>query len=107
MNRRGFLKLTALLSSSVLLNFTGLSEFGSMSHQVQSRELLFKGNSDGEIFYSRDSGKTWLEHTRFASGTSIIDLAVDRSERVYALLGYSGYTFQLKLALDGRSWMTV
>ena len=107
MNRRGFLKLTGLLCSSVFLNFAGLSKFGSKSHQVQSRELLFKGNSDGEIFYSRDAGKTWLEHTRFASGTSIIDLAVDRSERVYALLSYSGYTFQLGLAPDDRSWMTV
>ena len=107
MKRRAFLKLTAMASATIFLNLAGLSQSASMSQQVQSDDILYMGNSNGEILFSRDSGETWLDHTRLPAGTSIMSINIDPSGRVYAHLGYSGHSFTIKLAEDGRNWMTV
>jgi len=107
MNRRLFLKLTAVASSAIFLNLTGFAKIGSIPLEVQSSGLLYKGSAGGEIFCSSDSGNTWQKHSRFASGTRIMGMKTDHSERVFVQVGYAGHSFKLKLTEDGRNWMSV
>ena len=107
MNRRKFLKLSVVVSTSVLLNLSNFLKFAGQSTQVRSGDLLFKGNSEGEIVLSKDFGATWQVHTSFAQGVSIIDLTDDMSGQIYAQLAFSGYSFQMKLAQDGLNWQSI
>jgi hypothetical protein len=107
MNRRDFIKLSAVAAASV---FTNLGSFGKLLNQpveIELGEKIIRGTMDGKIFASLDSGKSWQTHTTFAEEVSVLELAVDRTEQLYAQLGFHGHSFQVKLAQDGHSWIAV
>lgn len=107
MNRRDFLKLTALTSTSMVLNFAIINKLSNSSVQFQVGDQVYKGTSGGDILISRDSGETWQLHTRLSPGSSISKLGVDMADRMFANVRYSGYSFQLVLSDDGRNWQTL
>lgn len=107
MNRREFIKLSAITAITLFSSTSFIGKFIYKPAQVLAGSKLFKGTLNGKIFVSKDSGRGWEQLTNFGEDISIIDLRVDHSTQVYALLGYKDFIFHLKLAPDGRNWVSV
>jgi hypothetical protein len=107
MNRREFIKLSAISATAL---FTSTSLFGRIIHQpvqIMAGSQLLRAMPDGRILTSRDSGKSWEQLNAFGEDVSVMSLSIDRSEQVLAQLEYQGFIFHLKLAPDGRNWVSI
>jgi hypothetical protein len=111
MRRRSFLKLIGLMS--VWASSLGASEALAAVTRSPSRapaEFASTGlryRADGSrVYVSSNSGKSWTLHTYLGADYSIQRLASDRSG-VHLTVGFLGRTFDLNLASNLRSWLTV
>jgi len=107
MNRREFIKLSAITAAVVISNAGHFARVITSPAQVRVGDKIFKGSQDGKILTSQDSGKTWQVHALFGEEVSVMDLTMDDSDQVYAQMGFRGFIFHLKLTQDGRNWVSV
>ena len=108
MQRREFLKLWgAALGSTLVL--TGLAhQLADLPVEATFQGKQFRGyRNQGDIFVSEDDGTTWQLHSRLGPQYSIDDLIVERTDQMYAQVGFTGYQFKLFLSKDGKQWKTV
>lgn len=107
MNRREFLTLGAVAAASIFLPAARLAGLMPAISEVQVDGRLYRGGAGGKIYTSSDQGKTWPVHTFLGPEYSILDLFVDRRDRVYVKVGYRGHSFFLALSADRKRWKTV
>jgi len=108
MNRRDFLKFGGIAAATLLI--PGVILFEELNRQpveIATGGTVYRGTPSGEIFASKDSGQTWLLHTRLGSEYSILRFSEDGSQRIHAQVGFKGRSFELVLAKDSKHWMTV
>jgi hypothetical protein len=105
MQRREFLKLTGLASSSLFLVSSPFKAVLKFPVQVAAQGKLFRGTSDGEVHVSEDGGKTWKLHTRFGSEYPILGLNTDPQGQVNLQAGYEYRAFRLFLSKNGKDWL--
>ena len=105
MDRRDFLKITGLASSSLFLVSSPFKAFLKFPVQTVARGKIYRGTSDGEVLVSEDGGKNWKLHTRFGPECPIIGLYTDRQDQVYLQAGYKYHSFRLALAKNGKDWL--
>jgi hypothetical protein len=105
MDRRDFLKITGLASSSVFLVSSPLKSMLQFPLHVSARGNVYRGTADGEIHVSGDGGKTWKLHTRFGPDCPILDMVAGRNGEVALQVGYQHYSFRLDLAENGKDWL--
>ena len=105
MDRREFLKVTGLASSSLFLVSSPLKSTLQFPVQVAVGKLLYRGTAEGEIHVSEDKGKTWKLHTRFGKDCPILDMAVNRKGELALQVGYKVNSFRLFLAKNGKDWL--
>ena len=107
MERRQFLKLAGAASvAAVAGRFIGSSGADAVTATTSvAGGRSYRGTRDGRIMVS-DDGKTWSLHTTFGHDYSVkhLDLVQDQ---VTAHLGFGHRSFQVRLASDDRSWVTV
>jgi hypothetical protein len=106
MNRRDFLKLGGLFSTVFYFQVHPLGKLINLPVEVEVQGLMYRGATDGNIYLSRDAGKTWQVHTRFGAGYSIQSLFVDWLGRVCVRVGFAGHSFDLFLSKNGAFWQT-
>lgn len=108
MNRRDFLKMSALFSAGLFIPLQ-LAAGGASSRavEVSAGGLTLRGTREGDILQSRDGGKTWQLHTRLGKEFAVTRLTADRAQGVRARIGFAGRSFELALAKDGKHWVTV
>lgn len=107
MQRRDFLKFSGLLSAALFLQLIPQEKMILHPVEAQVGDKHYRGTSDGDIYESSDTGRTWQLHTRLGHQYSIMDLIVDSSKRVYARVGYLGHSFPLTLSTNGTHWNTL
>ena len=106
MERRQFLKLAGAASvAAVAGRFIGSSGADAVAAPTAFAGRSYRGTRDGRILVSED-GKTWSLHTTFGHDYSVKHLDVVQ-DRVTAHLGFGHRSFQVRLASDDRSWVTV
>jgi hypothetical protein len=105
MNRRDFLKVTGLASSSMFLVSSPFKSFLKFPVQTIAKGKIFRGTLDGDVQVSEDGGKKWKLHARFGPECPILGLYTDRQERVYLQAGYKYHSFRLLLAKNGKDWL--
>jgi hypothetical protein len=105
MNRRDFLKIAGLASTSLFLYSSPLKNILKFPVETVALGKIFRGTSDGEIHVSEDGGKTWKLHTRFGSECPILGLNTDRHGQVNLQAGYKYYSFRLALSKNGKDWL--
>ena len=105
MDRRDFLKITGLASSSLFLVSSPFNAFLKFPVQTVVQGKIYRGTSEGEVHVSEDSGKTWKLHTRFGPDCPILDMYVDRSGQVSLQAGYKFHSFHLVLSKNGKDWL--
>ena len=111
MRRRSFLKLVGLAgvwtssagASGALAAVTRQSAPGTAA--FASTTLRYRADGP-RVYISSDNGKSWTLHTYLGPDYSIQRLATDRSG-VHLTVGFLGRTFNLNLASNLRSWLTV
>jgi hypothetical protein len=79
----------------------------SLSVEAISQGTIYRGTSDGKIFISTDSGRSWQLHTNFGAEFLISDLATDAWGQIHAQLKFAGHSFELELAQNGKAWRAV
>jgi hypothetical protein len=108
MNRRGFLKVSGLISAALIVQFSPLLSMAkNRPVELVSDGVVFRGTQAGEIQTSRDAGRSWQLHTRLGSQYTITALFSDRAQRVHAKAAFAGRSFELVLAKDKKYWITV
>ncbi len=107
MNRREFIKISALITPSIFLDVVNLQHIFARPPRVQAGIRRFKGTRDGHVLISVDEGRTWQLHSHFSDGVSIEEMTVDHSGSVHIYAGYSGFRFSIKLAADDLHWVPV
>src|SRR5947199_268435 len=107
MYRRDFLKLSGLLSAALFVQINPLEKAVSLPIEVESQGKYYRGTSDGKILISTDVGKSWQVHTNFGSTLSILGLRVNFWGQVHTQLGFASHSFELELAQNEQSWITV
>lgn len=105
MDRRDFLKVSGLASSSLFLVSSPFKSMLKFPVQVVVKGKIFKGTPEGDVFVSEDAGRTWKLHARFGSDCPILDLYVDHNGQVALQAGYKLYSFRLFLAKNGKDWL--
>ena len=108
LNRRRFLALLGLVSLGAVASvpMAGGLALGAAPTTV-SAGRLYRGDRTGRIYVSHDQGTTWQLHTYLGPELKVERLVTDRTDRVHATIGYVGRAFELVLAADQRSWLTV
>jgi hypothetical protein len=112
MKRRAFLKLIGLVSvwassagaSGALAAVTQQPTRGPAA-ALASTGLRYRADGP-RVYVSSNNGKSWTLHTYLGPDYSIQRLATDRSG-VHLTVGFLGRTFNLNLASNLRSWLTV
>lgn len=104
MQRRDFLKISA---ATLVVSVIPLGILGIRPVEAAANGLVYRANSDGRIYFSNDSRKTWQFHSYLGPMYSIFDLFVDPSERIRARVGFSGRSFDLVLSKKGKYWNTI
>jgi len=107
MYRRDFLKLGGLFSAAAMLRFNSLAKAVSFPVEVEAQGKLFRTTSEGKIYVSADAGKSWQMHTNFGADISILDLRTNFWGQLQTQLGVAGYSFELALAAEGKSWRAI
>jgi hypothetical protein len=105
MDRREFLKIAGLASSSTLLVSSPFKSVLKFPVQVATKDKLFRGTAAGDVQVSEDGGKTWKLHARFGPECPILDLYADRRGQVSLQAGYKLRSFRLTLAKNGKDWL--
>jgi len=83
----------------------GVAAAGS-TKPVSYGGLLYRTDGSGKVFVSSNGGTTWTLQTDLGGKCSVTKLAVDRSNRLNATVGFASWTFGLVLAPDLKSWRT-
>jgi hypothetical protein len=109
MDRREFLRITATTAAggAVFARSGGLLDPGIAVAATGTSTARYRGTSDGKIYVSYDSGRTWTLHTKFGSNVAVEKVGYDARKRVVATLTIQGYAFDLALRSDGRTWRTM
>jgi hypothetical protein len=105
MDRRDFLKVSGLASSSLFLISSPFKSVLKFPVQAAAKGKIFKGTSEGDVFVSEDGGGTWKLHTRFGPECPILDIYADHNGQVALQAGYKLYSFRLFLASNGKDWL--
>jgi hypothetical protein len=105
MNRREFLKVSLMTAVSyVALN--PLGNFLNADVEAVVAGTTYRATKDGKIMVSRNGGKTWALHTKFASGYSVMDIFVAKDKHLYTRVAYKRGNFYLVLTKNGKAWMS-
>jgi hypothetical protein len=106
MNRREFLKLSALFSTSFFLpaSITGIFK---LPVETTYRGKIYRGTADGKVFISEDDRKSWRLHYNLGAQYSITDISAGLDGQIYLKVGYQYRSFQLKLAQNEKFWESV
>jgi hypothetical protein len=105
MDRRDFLKITGLASSSFFLVSSPFKSALRFPVQVAAGGKIFRGTADGDVEVSEDGGKTWKLHTRLGPECPILDIYADHQGQVALQAGYKVHSFRLFLAKNGKDWL--
>jgi len=107
MNRRDFLKFGGITVATLLIPGGILfEELNRQPVEISTGGTVYRGTPSGEIYASKDSGQTWLLHTRLGSEYSILGFSEDRSKGIHAQVGFIGRSFELVLSKDRKYWLT-
>lgn len=106
MNRRDFLKVSAVVSAAVLVPLQAASHLATRFVEVRHGDQLYRGAPDGQIHVSDDAGQTWRLHTDFGSDLSIQHLGVNLWGQLQAQLGIAGHSFDLIFVKEASVWRT-
>jgi hypothetical protein len=106
MNRRNFLMAGGVLAAALVVQLNARGDARSSSVEAGAQGKVYRGTADGRILVSADAGQTWTLHTAFGREFAVQGLSGDGGEQVRATLRYRGHAFGLRLAADGRRWLT-
>ena len=106
MHRRQFLKLVGFgtVGAGLSLSIGAGAALGA-SQVITFRGSVYRGDTKGRIFVSKNGGATWQVHTKLGSGYSVNAFAVDARGRLAATIGYRRRSFTLILSADAQRWM--
>jgi hypothetical protein len=105
MDRRDFLKVTGLATSSLFLVSSPFKSALKFPVQTATGGKIYRGTAEGDVEVSEDGGKTWKLHARFGPDCPILDIYADRHGQVALQAGYKAHSFRLFLAKNGRDWL--
>jgi hypothetical protein len=108
MDRRRFLKALGLafIAATARVPFLASVVAAGATKPVSFGGRLYRNDGSGKIFVSTNGGTSWTQQTDLGRNCSVTKLAVDRSNRLNATVGFSSWTFGLVLAPDLKSWRT-
>ena len=106
MNRRDFLKISALLSAALIVQISPLGIKINHPVEVEAENKIYRGTLDGKIYVSEDERKTWLLHANFGSQFSILHLGKNLWGQVQAKLGFGEHDIHLTLSENNVQWKT-
>lgn len=106
MNRREFLKLGGAVSAMLVLPLGLLGKEIASLATVELQGIIYRGDPDGKVYTSADSGQTWNLLTDFGAGCSVFSLTLVPRNRIYARLGFAGRGFGLVWSQMDRAWRT-
>ncbi len=107
MLRRDFLKLVGLAATgTAIASAVPWIAAVAATKTVSAGGRLYRSDGSGRVSVSLDDGKTWAVHSDLGSEFAVTDLAVDRSDRLLATVGYRAWSFELLLAPNLVSWLT-
>ncbi len=107
MNRRDFLKVSGLASAALLVNVTPLlGRLADIPAYIESSGRLYRGTVDGKIYASADRGMTWALHADFGGQIAVLGFSAPSGGQVAARLAFQSRRFDVKLAKNGRHWIT-
>jgi hypothetical protein len=108
MRRRTFLKFLGLASLGATARLPFFAAVAAAATKTVAHSgRLYRTDGSGKISVSTDGGATWSLHTNLGRSYSVTKLAVDRSNRLNASVGFGGWSFALVLAPDLKMWRTV
>jgi uncharacterized protein (DUF1501 family) len=109
MNRRDFLKIGGLVSTALLFQISPAVKAASagLPAEAMMQGLIYRGTKDGNIYVSRDSGKTWQLQTSFGKQYAVRSFYVDLRNNLVAVMDYLGHTFRLVLSKKDAMWRTM
>ncbi len=107
MNRRDFLKLSGVASLALIAKLApSAGKIPVFQPEGTVSGKLYRGVSGGKIYISEDQGKSWKLHTNFGDEVSILGFS-ERPGGLVAHLSYQSSPFDIRLAKNGKLWMTV
>lgn len=111
MKRRSFLKVAALTTAVVALPVAPAAAAprrasGTEPDGDRPGRLRYSARG-GRIYVSETDGRTWRQHTNLGPDYRVRRLVTDGTGGVQATVGYGGRTFELSLAPNLTSWLTV
>jgi hypothetical protein len=107
MHRRKFLKLLGLASIAATARLPLLAGFAAAAMKTVSYGgRLYRSDGSGKVYVSTNGGTKWALQTDLGRSYSVTKLAVDRSNRLNASVGFASWSFGLVLAPDLNSWRT-
>ncbi len=106
MDRRNFLKNSGLLAIALTTRLGWESPPG-FANTTAVGATVYRGDAAGNIFVSRDAGRTWQVQARFGPRCPVIALYQDKARQVYARLAHAGRSFDLFLAAEANAWRAV
>lgn len=109
MHRRRFLKALGLASIAATARLPLGAELvaAAAAKPVSYGGRLYRSDGSGKVYVSSNGGTSWALQTDLGRSYSIAKLAVDRTNRLNASVGFGGWTFGLVLAPDLKAWRTV
>src|SRR6266576_5799504 len=107
MHRRKFLKLLGLATIGATARLPFLAGLAAAALKtVPYGGRLYRTDGSGKVYVSTNGGTNWALQTDLGRSYSVSKLAVDRSNRLNASVGFGSWTFGLVLAPDLKSWRT-
>jgi hypothetical protein len=106
MERRSFLKALALSAVAAMARLPFADQIAAATSKTAKYGSSLYRADGGRVYVSDDGGATWKLHSDLGPSYSISRLAVDRSNRLAATVGFAGWSFGLFLGSDLKRWRT-
>jgi hypothetical protein len=109
MHRRSFVKGLGLafVAATARVPLVAQAVAAAAPKPVSYAGRLYRNDGTGRIFVSEDAGTTWTQQTDLGAELSVMKLAVDRGNRLNAIVSYRSSSFGLVLAPDLKAWRTI
>jgi len=106
MKRRDFLKLGSLMSAFTFASVGPMKSIVNLPIETAANGIMYRGTHNGQVFTSKDGGKTWQMQSQFGPDYTVLDIFTARDGQLYLQMGYKHYNFHLVQTANKQAWVS-